>query len=190
MPLPKQKKTPKKIYKIGGDESVIFFNTDGDNYSYDEALKQLDDEAFFTEQIATKENNTELNYIFNSVKDESPIKTEKIESITMDEAKARLTLDSDVIHTFTNVIEKDQELKSKYAIGLIVAFIIQLIAYNFIFFLVGLGKLKFGEITLDLYVTGGIIEVIATIKIIVSYLFKDNITEPLKHVLEKNKTNK
>ena len=152
--------------------------------------EDVNDDEFFSQQIANKNYDSKLKGIFKNLDSNNVMVGDKFESLPIDETKERLLLDSDVIHAFTDVIEKDQDLKSKYAKWLIIIFAIQLVAFNLIFILVGLRVLKFSEITLDLYVGGGIIEVIATIKIIVSYLFKDNITESLKNILEKNKSNK
>ena len=157
-----------------------------DLYDYD----NINDDEFFTQQIINKNYDSQLRGIFKNLDNNNVMVGDKHESLPIDETKERLLLDSDVIHTFTGVIEKDQDLKSKYAKWLIIIFVIQLVAYNLIFILVGLHVLKFSEVTLDLYIGGGILEVIATIKIIVSYLFKDNITESLKNILEKNKSNK
>ncbi len=53
-----------------------------------------------------------------------------------------------------------------------------------------MGLLTYTEKTLNIYVGGGLIEVISLIAIIVKYLFKDNISLSLNSILEKNKKNK
>ena len=108
----------------------------------------------------------------------------------MNEAKERLVLDSEVIHTFTKGIESDQKIKRIYAFILLGVFIAQVVAFNVFFILVGMNILNFDNSTLNIYIVGAFLEIIFLIKIIVSYLFKDNITIPLSNVLEKNKPNK
>lgn len=130
-----------------------------------------------------------LDDIFSSVKKEDKAKPEE-KAENVDERIERFKLDSEVIHTFTDGIKGDRKLKKGYAITLIVIFIIQLLVFNVIFVLCGREILTYNTTTLNIYITGGIIEVVALIKIIVSYLFKDNMTESLKSILEKNKTDK
>lgn len=130
-----------------------------------------------------------LDNIFSSVKTEDKAKPEE-KSENLDERIERFKLDSEVIHTFTDGIKGDRKLKNGYAIILITIFIVQLVVFNGVFILCGCKILRYDATTLNIYITGGIIEVVALIKIIVSYLFKDNMTESLKSILEKNKTDK
>lgn len=130
-----------------------------------------------------------LDDIFSNVKKEDKAKPEE-QAENVDERIERFKLDSEVIHTFTDGIKGDKSLKKGYAITLIVIFIVQLAVFNIVFILCGCGKLSYNTTTLNIYITGGIVEVVALIKIIVSYLFKDNMTESLKSILEKNKTDK
>ncbi len=130
-----------------------------------------------------------LDSIFSSVKIEDKAKPEE-KSENVDERIERFKLDSEVIHTFTDGIKEDRKLKKGYAIVLIVIFILQLVVFNAVFILCGYKNLKYDATTLNVYIAGGIIEVVALIKIIVSYLFKDNMTESLKSILEKNKADK
>ncbi len=174
-----------KKYK-SGEESIsndLIFNFVDDVEDYDDtnelAIKVIDND--YTKKLTD---------IFDSLKKDEAVKAEKVKTESLDEAKERLFLDSEVIHTFTNNMKEDQKLKKIYASILLVVFIVQIIVFNVFFVLIGLGIFDFDNSTLNIYIISAILEVIFLIKIIVSYLFKDNITTPLSHVLEKNKTNK
>ena len=161
------------------------------NYFFD-----FDDEDDYddTNELAIKiiddKYTKKLTDIFNSLKKDEAVKDEKVKTESLDEAKERLLLDSEVIHAFTDSMKEDQKLKKIYASILLVVFIVQIIAFNVFLAFIGLGILDFDNSTLNIYIIGAILEMIFLIKIIVSYLFKDNITIPLSNVLEKNKTNK
>lgn len=150
----------------------------------------LDDTNLLIEQSEKRKYNDELNTIFDTLNKKNLVKEEFDTTVTFDEARQRYELDSKVINTFIKNAEEDRKLKHTYASKLMNVFCIQLIMYNFIFILVGLKILHFESSTLNIFITGGVVEIIVIIKIIVSYLFKDNVTEALKNVLEKNKINK
>ena len=171
------------------------YKDDGQSASNDILLNFVDtDDYDDTNELAIKvidENYTkELTDIFDSLKKDEAVKDEKVKRESLNEAKERLLLDSEVIHAFTNNMKEDQKLKKIYASILLVIFIIQIIAFNAFLVFIGLGTLNYDNSTLNNYIIGAILEIIFLIKIIVSYLFKDNITIPLSNVLEKNKTNK
>ncbi len=150
----------------------------------------FDDTNLLIEQSEERKYNDALNSIFGTLNKKNSVKEEFDKTLTFDEAKKRYELDSKVINTFIKNADEDRKLKHKYAMWLMRVFCIQLLVYNSVFILVGTGILHFESTTLNIFITGGVVEVIALIKIIVSYLFKDNVTEALKNVLEKNKMNK
>ena len=76
--------------------------------------------------------------------------------------------------------------KKKYAIILIVILAIQLLALITIFVLKGYGILIYSDSTFNLFITGGIAEVFVLVRVIVKYLFKDNLTNALNIILENN----
>lgn len=91
---------------------------------------------------------------------------------------------------FTNLfetkIESDTKLKRRYAMALIILLIITIVALNVWFVMKGLGILNFADTTFNLFITGGLAEIFVLIKIIVKYLFDDNLTELLKLILDRN----
>lgn len=87
---------------------------------------------------------------------------------------------------FIKNIGTDQDLRKKNAVILIVILSIELIALIFIFVLKGLNILNYSDSTFNLFITGGIAEVFLLVKVIVKYLFKDNLTNALNIILENN----
>lgn len=98
----------------------------------------------------------------------------------------RWNMNNKIIELFENKIEKDQKLRVSYAKILIFILIIELIFLIVIFILTGCGILKYSDITFNLFITGGIAEVFYLVKIIVKYLFKDNLTSALNIILKNN----
>lgn len=138
-------------------------------------------------------NNTikKLSDIYSSLREQDLAKDkEEVKSESIDEAVERLKLDTEVIHSFTENAQDDRALKKKYAKILIWLLFIQLVFFNGIFILCGLGILNYTEKTLNIYIGGGLLEIISLVAIIVKYLFKDNISLSLNNILEKNKKNK
>lgn len=155
----------------------------------DEYIDELDDT---TELYFNKDKyNNELKDIFQSVDEKNKIKEENnTKPVSLDEASERLKLDQETVHAFTDGIKQDRKLKKEYATKLIRIFSLQLVIFNAIFILCGRGILKYSDTTLNIFITGCLIEVIALIKIIVSYLFADNTSQSLNNILEKNKVKK
>ena len=170
----------KKFDKNVSDDYIFYFN----DYDYSDDTNEL------IKKINDEKSIKKLTDIFDSLKNGEKLKDEKVKTESLDEAKERLVLDSEVIHTFTKGIESDQKIKRIYAFILLGVFIAQVVAFNVFFILVGMNILNFDNSTLNIYIVGAFLEIIFLIKIIVSYLFKDNITIPLSNVLEKNKPNK
>lgn len=114
----------------------------------------------------------------------------------LSEFENKWNMNNKIIELFANNIEKDQELKQKYSSILITILAIQLLALLIIFILKGVGVLSYSDSTFNIFVSGGIAEVFVLVRIIVKYLFKDNLTNALNIILEnnnqikRNKTNK
>lgn len=125
--------------------------------------------------------------IFNNLKESDKL-TKSVETNpqTIDEVTKKWDMNDKVIRLFSNNIEKDTELKGKYAIILIVILIFQLIALNVLFILKGINVLKYSDSSFNIFITGGIAEVFLLVRTIVKYLFKDNITESLNIILKNN----
>ena len=149
----------------------------------------LDDDEIF-DKIIYRKNLDELNDIYSSLNKTELIKKDKNSHESLDEASQRLKYDGEVIHTFTENAKDDRRLKKIYAIWLMLFFLIQLITFNVVFILAGCKVLNYSENTFNIYVTGGLIEIVSLVVIIVKYLFKDNISGSLNNILEKNKTDK
>ncbi len=114
-------------------------------------------------------------------------KVEKEEkSSYVNEISKKWNMNDRILELFANNIEKDQKLKEKYAIILIVILAIQLVALIVIFILKGRGILNYSDSTFNLFITGGIAEVFVLVRVIVKYLFKDNLTSALNIILENN----
>lgn len=97
-------------------------------------------------------------------------------------------MNEQIIKLFADNIKHDQELKQNYAVILIVILIVELISLFIIFILKGNGILSYSDATFNIFITGGIAEVFVLVKIIVQYLFKDNLTNALNIILENNNT--
>lgn len=130
-----------------------------------------------------------VNEMFSKVDAKEKAKPED-NAVNFDERLRRYELDEEVVHTFTDNAKEDRNLKKTYAFWLLVFFVLQLIAFNTVFIFKGLDKLSYDANTFNIYVMSGVVEIISLITIIVKYLFKDNITEALNNVLEKNKKDK
>ena len=159
-----------------------------DNLDYDDENEDLSktwNDVYYRNTI------NELSNIYNSLKDEQSIQEPTIhDSESLDEAAERLKLDGEAIHSFTDNVKSDIALKNKYASKFLIIFAVQMIVFYGVFIAVGLNKLKFNEFTLRMFITGGFVESIAIIKIIVQYLFQDNFSKSLSDILEKNKKDK
>lgn len=91
-----------------------------------------------------------------------------------------------VLELFANNIERDQNLKEKYAIILIIILAIQLSSLIAVFIAKGRGILVYSDSTFNIFITGGIAEVFILVRVIVKYLFKDNLTNALNIILKNN----
>ena len=119
-------------------------------------------------------------------KSEEVSKIEKEPTKQIDEVSKKWDMNDKILELFANNIEKDQKLKEKYAIILIIILAIQLVALIVIFILKGCGVLNYSDSTFNLFITGGIAEVFVLVRVIVKYLFKDNLTNALNIILKNN----
>lgn len=132
----------------------------------------------------TKEN---IKKIFDSKDKVSKLNENKSEQIKpINEINKKWDMNDRIINLFTENISKDQRLREKYAVILIIILSVQLIALIVIFVLKGLSILNYADSTFNIFVTGGLAEVFVLIKLIVKYLFKDNLTDALNIILENN----
>ena len=95
-------------------------------------------------------------------------------------------MNNKIVDLFTENISKDQELKSTYAVILIGILAVQLIALLIIFILKGCNVLNYSDSTFNIFISGGIAEVFVLVRVIVKYLFKDNLTNSLNIILKNN----
>ena len=130
---------------------------------------------------ATKD--TQKKFIIDE-KSKKELKPEK--SIGLSELDNKWNMNNKILELFSTNIEKDQNLKEKYAIALIIILGIQLVALIAIFVLKGCNVLNYSDSTFNIFITGGIAEVFILVRVIVKYLFTDNLTDALKIILESN----
>lgn len=122
---------------------------------------------------------------FNSKKEIKNVRHEEINS-PIDEATKKWNMNDKILELFANNIEKDQKLKEKYAIILIKMLGLQLVALLIIFLLKGFGLITYSDTTFNIFISGGIAEIFVLVRVIVKYLFKDNLTNALNIILENN----
>lgn len=116
--------------------------------------------------------------------------SDREETKPIDEISKKWNMNEKILELFTKNIEKDQKLKERYAIILIVILSIQLLALIVIFILKGRNILNYSDSTFNIFVSGGIAEVFVLVRVIVKYLFKDNLTNALNIILENNNKTK
>lgn len=104
----------------------------------------------------------------------------------VNEISKKWDMNDKIVQLFERNIEKDQEIRYFYARILIAVLAIELIALIGIFIFVGLGKLKYSDTTFNIFINAGIAEVFVLVRVIVKYLFKDNLTEALNIILTNN----
>lgn len=122
--------------------------------------------------------------IFESLNDADKIK-ENSENIpkSIDEVSRKWKLNDQVVDLFSDSINKDINLKEKYALVLVAMLGIQLVALDGIFIASGLGFLNFSDLSFNIFITGTLGEIFGLVVVIVKYLFKDNLSESLKIIL-------
>jgi len=111
---------------------------------------------------------------------------EKEETKPIDEAKKRWGMNDKLVDLFAEKIEVEKKLKQKYAVYLIWILIGQLLLLNIWFCLKGFNIIKFSDTAFNIFITGGLAEVFLLIRVIVKYLFNDNLTELLKILVRTN----
>ena len=94
----------KKFDKNVSDDYIFYFN----DYDYSDDTNEL------IKKINDEKSIKKLTDIFDSLKNGEKLKDEKVKTESLNEAKERLVLDSEVIHTFTKGIESDQKIKRIY----------------------------------------------------------------------------
>lgn len=135
-----------------------------------------------------KENAKEnIKKIFDSKDKVSELNENPNEKIRpINEINKKWDMNDKIVDLFTDNIYKDQKLRQKYAVILIRILSFELVALIFIFIFKGLGFLNYSDSTFNLFITGGIAEVFVLVRVIVKYLFKDNLTNALNIILENN----
>lgn len=142
--------------------------------------------------IETKEDNIDMEetkkLLLNMLDNKKNIKNieEQEDAKAIDENIKKWNTNDKILELFAIKIKKDTKLKERYAIILISILISQLIILNVLFVLKGKGVLEFSDTTFNIFITGGIAEIFVLVKIIVEYLFKDDLSELLKIILKAN----
>lgn len=136
----------------------------------------------------TKED---LLKIFNSKNKVSKVNTNNTPDVKpINEINKKWAMNDKIIDIFVKNIDEDQELRKRYATILIIILAIELVALILIFVLKGLDILYYSDTTFNIFITGGIAEIFVLVRIIVKYLFKDNLTNALNIILENNNPTK
>lgn len=147
----------------------------------DEYIKKIESNGQSIEEyIKTQFNKNKLKKITPS----------KIKSKFYDETKALWDANNKIVDLYYKNAENDRKLKEKYGFWFIAILAFQLVCLYVILFLVGLGILTYSDTTLNIFISGGLIETFAVIKVIITYLFNDNLSNSIKTILENNKNNK
>lgn len=136
-------------------------------------------------------NNVELNVdikdAFKKLENKNKISSiESKKAKTVDEITRKWDMNDKIIELFREKIKNDNNLKSKYAIVLMGILIVQLLLLNLWFFLKGREILIFSDKTFNIFITGGIAEIFVLVRLIIKYLFNDNLSQPLNTILENN----
>lgn len=151
------------------------------------------EEFDFSDTVSTDElyyenlYNNQLKDIFSKKDKTKEIYEYENDSNTWDEVQERFNIDKNVTDTFVDNIKTDMIFKKIYAIVLLIILSLQLIMVNIAFILRGINIINCSDISFNIFISGALIEVIALVTIVVKYLFKDNISEALKNILEKNR---
>ncbi len=127
-----------------------------------------------------------IREIFNTAKEKKEEAENEERNAPIDEVKKKWDMNDRILKLFVGNIEQDQKLRSKYAIILIRILSVELIALITIFILKGAGKLNYSDSTFNIFISGGIAEIFVLVRLIVKYLFKDNLTEALKIIITMN----
>lgn len=136
----------------------------------------------------TKENIKKLFDSKDKVTKINENNNEKI--IPINEINKKWDMNDRIIDLFIKNIGTDQELRKTYAVILMIILSIELVALIVIFILKGRSILNYSDTTFNIFITGGIAEVFILVKVIVEYLFKDNLTNALNIILENNNPTK
>lgn len=104
----------------------------------------------------------------------------------IDEVTKKWGMNDKLVELFTDKIKVEKELKNKYAIYLIWILIAQLVFLNIWFVLKGFNVIRFSDTTFNIFITGGLAEVFLLVRVIVKYLFEDNLSELLKILVRSN----
>lgn len=135
----------------------------------------------------TNELNEEITQMFKASNKVEQIHEETETDIKIvDEFTKKWDLNDKIIALFANKREDDEKLKRHYAVWLIIILVVQLICLNTWFVLKGCGVFSIDDTTFNIFITGGILEVFVLVKIIVTYLFKDDLSDLLKILVETN----
>ncbi|MBQ3145843.1 MAG: hypothetical protein IJB90_04700 [Clostridia bacterium] len=136
------------------------------------AKKEIDFDKIINEMFNSKDKITEVN--------------KQEETKPIDEVTKRWGMNDKLVELFADKIEQEKDLKYKYAVYLIWILIGQLILLNVWFGLKGFAIVQFSDTTFNIFITGGIAEVFLLVRVIVKYLFKDNLSELLKILVKAN----
>lgn len=145
-----------------------------------------------------KDKSNKINELSNEEYIKSTLKKQKLDRVKpgeltpkpYDESRAKWGANNKIIDLYSKNATKDRDLKDKYALIFVILLIIQLVVVCVVFILVGANILKYDEIVLNIFVSGSLLEIFAIVRIIVKYLFNDNLSEPLKIILKSSNSDR
>ena len=141
--------------------------------------------------MSEKNNNPAKNEIilkmFNPKNEISNLEKEEISRTkALDETDRKWNMNDKIIDSVTESVKADRNLRLVYAIILMIILAFELVALTIIFILNGANVLHYSDTTLNVFTTAGIAEVFVLVRVIVKYLFKDNLTDSLNIILKNN----
>lgn len=132
----------------------------------------------------TKEN---IIKILNTKEQISKVSETDMKTVRpISELDRKWDMNDKIINSVTESVEADRNLRFIYAVILVVILGLELIALTTVFILTGRGILQYSDTTLNIFLSAGIAEVFVLIRVIVKYLFKDNLIESLNIILKNN----
>lgn len=176
-------KSINNVEKIYNDEDMAIEEQDVTSISEDvQALLENSKEEELKEEV-----NEIIDDLDNSKNATKASNNEKSQSV--DTIKNNFKLQNKVVNAHCDNITSDIKIKKTYSTILLIMLAIQFVILDGIFIFAGIGILKYSDVSLNLFITAGLIELIGLVTIIVKYLFKDNTTESLRiisHINDKS----
>lgn len=141
--------------------------------------------------MADKSNNSASQYVnktFNRKKTKVNKDSLKNQNQTLDDVllNSEIRARDTILDLYRDESKNDGELKKSFAKKLLWVLIIQIVLAYVIFILIGFKILKFSEFTVNLFISGTLLETFGLVNIILKYLFSHDLKQLLLTILNKN----